>query len=91
MIQSEKSGTLGAVQDQTLFCPQTAGTLDANYYKGAGERNGVERDVVCVSQDRYDKYSEGESSATIKQSGGIYGGGSEALVISGQHWEPHEV
>lgn len=25
-----------------------AGTLDANYYKGCGERQGVEREVVCV-------------------------------------------
>lgn len=80
LIQSEKSGTLGAVQDQTLFCPQTAGTLDASYYKGAGERNGVERDVVCVSQDRYDQYTERESSATIKQSGGIYGGDRKHLL-----------
>lgn len=26
----------------------TAGTLDASYYKGCGERQGVERTVVCV-------------------------------------------
>lgn len=26
-----------------------AGTLDASYYKGCGERQGVERDVVCMS------------------------------------------
>ena len=25
-----------------------AGTLDASYYKGCGERAGVEREVVCV-------------------------------------------
>ena len=25
-----------------------AGTLDANYYKGCGERQGTEREVVCV-------------------------------------------
>lgn len=25
-----------------------AGTLDSNYYKGCGERQGAERDVVCV-------------------------------------------
>lgn len=26
-----------------------AGTLDASYYKGCGERQGVEREVVCMS------------------------------------------
>ena len=25
-----------------------AGTIDSNYYKGCGERQGIERDVVCV-------------------------------------------
>lgn len=29
-----------------IVYPKVAGTLDANYYKGPGERNGVERDVV---------------------------------------------
>ena len=27
---------------------ETAGTLDVSYYKGCGERQGIERDVVCV-------------------------------------------
>jgi DNA (cytosine-5)-methyltransferase 1 len=27
---------------------EIAGTLDASYYKGCGERQGVEREVVCV-------------------------------------------
>ena len=90
------------------------GTLDASYYKGCGERQGIERTIVCVegngqreshkgdgyresetmytlntvehhavcvSQDAYDKYSISDQSATIKQSGGVYGGGTEALVI----------
>ena len=38
--------------------------------------------IPCVfSQDAYDEYSENDSSATLKQSGGVYGGGSESLVI----------
>lgn len=36
---------------------------------------------ICVSQDAYDKYTENDKSASLKASGGIYGGGSEALVI----------
>ena len=43
--------------------------------------NTIERHAVCCSQDAYDKYTENDVSATIKQSGGIYGGGSESLVI----------
>ena len=37
--------------------------------------NTIERHAVCCSQDAYDKYTENDVSATIKQSGGIYGGG----------------
>ena len=40
-----------------------------------------DNETVAFSQDAYDKYTETESSATIKQSGGVYGGGSESLVI----------
>ena len=43
--------------------------------------NTIDRHAVCASQDAYDKYSINETAATIKQSGGVYGGGSEALVI----------
>ena len=39
--------------------------------------------VVFYSQDAYDKYTETHQSATIKASGGIYGGGSECLVCAG--------
>ena len=41
--------------------------------------------IMTVSQDAYDQYNESSKSATIKQSGGVYGGGSEALVISLGH------
>jgi hypothetical protein len=36
--------------------------------------------VVCYSQDAYDEYSESDSSATLRATGGTYGGGSETLV-----------
>ena len=54
LIQTELSGTLGVSQDQTLITlveginGDVAGTLDANYYKGCGEREGTEREVVCI-------------------------------------------
>ena len=37
--------------------------------------------VTTFSQDAYDEYSETDSSSTLRASGGIYGGGSESLVI----------
>lgn len=40
-----------------------------------------ETKAITFSQDAYDEYSENDSSATLKQSGGMYGGGSESLVI----------
>ena len=36
--------------------------------------NTVERHSVAYSQDAYDKYTETDKAATIKQSGGVYGG-----------------
>ena len=41
--------------------------------------NTTEHHAVCVSQDAYDKYSENDKSASIKASGGVYGGGSVQL------------
>ena len=62
-----------------------ASTIDAHYYLGCGARGGKEREFVvcethCYSQDAYDKYEETEHGATLRASGGIYGGGSENLV-----------
>lgn len=44
--------------------------------------NGTEQHAVCVSQDAYDKYTESEKSATLKQSGGIYGGEVKPLSLT---------
>ena len=46
------------VTDYTAVCigsgdPNIAGTLDAPYYKGTGNRNGAERTVVCAMQNAY--------------------------------------
>ena len=42
--------------------------------------NTTEVHAVAYSQDAYDKYSETEVSATLKRSGGNYGGGTETIV-----------
>lgn len=51
------SGTLGVSQDQTLIRTgingDVAGTLDASYYKGCGERQGIEREVVIETATPY--------------------------------------
>lgn len=36
--------------------------------------------VLCYSQDAYDKYSTTDVSATLKQSGGNFGGGTETII-----------
>ena len=43
--------------------------------------NTADKHAVCYSQDAYDKYSENDKSATLTQSGGMYGGGSETLTV----------
>ena len=51
LIQNEKTASLSTLTNQ-FVCnssgEEVAGTLDANYYKGCGERQGTEREVVCV-------------------------------------------
>ena len=41
--------------------------------------NTTEVHGVAFSQDAYDKYTEADASATIKQSGGVYGGGQRVI------------
>ena len=43
--------------------------------------NTVERHSVAYSQDTYDKYTETDQAASLRQSGGNYGGGTETIVI----------
>lgn len=58
LLQTNISGTLGTSQDQTLFVPKVinssggiAGTLDSNYFKGCGVREGIEREFIAVKKD----------------------------------------
>jgi len=58
-----------------------AGTLDASYFKGCGERKGIERDVVCYGISPYDSNAmksenpnsgiyEADSARTLDNNGG---------------------
>lgn len=44
--------------------------------------NATDRHAVTFSQDSYTKYSENEKCGALRATGGMYGGGSEALVYS---------
>ena len=53
------------------YVQEIAGTLDASYYKGCGERAGVEREVVCIEGNgsreshKGDGYKESETMYTL--------------------------
>lgn len=51
-----------------LTISKVAGTLDANYYKGCGERGGAEREYVATfSQQGFGDYKESEIVSSCKQ------------------------
>ena len=51
LIQKDHVGALSTLNNQAVLNSSggdVSGTLDASYYKGCGERQGVEREVLCV-------------------------------------------
>jgi DNA (cytosine-5)-methyltransferase 1 len=84
LVQTELSATLGVSQDQTLITGingDVAGTLDASYFKGCGERQGIERDVVCFGISAFESNAmksnnphsgiyEARTSRTLDNNGG---------------------
>ena len=66
----------GGVHSQMLGNPEenfviqsvngdVAGTLDANYYKGCGERQGTEREVVCIGNGQVAQLKESPIAGTL--------------------------
>lgn len=51
--------------------------------------NATDRHAVAFSQDSYTKYSENEKCGALRATGGMYGGGSEALVYSTSNSSHH--
>lgn len=86
-MQTDKSGTLGTGNDQTIFTAisingNVAGTLDANYYKGCGVRQGIEREVVASFaaipiNDKATRWQGGGESRNHDGSGSGLGIGKE--------------
>lgn len=87
LVQTDKSGTLGTGNDQTIFTAisingNVAGTLDANYYKGCGVRQGIEREVVASFaaipiNDKATRWQGGGESRNHDGSGNGLGIGKE--------------
>ena len=51
LIQKDHVGALSTLNNQAVLNSSggdVSGTIDASYYKGCGERQGVEREVLCV-------------------------------------------
>lgn len=80
--QGEKAGGIGYSEEVsptlsaapsgsnqvTLTISKVAGTLDANYYKGCGERGGAEREYVATfSQQGFGDYKESGIGSSCKQ------------------------
>ena len=79
LIQEERTGTLGTVAIQNVFCigngqadrtermtPELADALNCMH----------DQQIVCYSQDAYDKLTPTETSAALRASGGNNGGGA---------------
>lgn len=80
--QGEKAGGIGYSEEVsptlsaapsgsnqvTLTISKVAGTLDANYYKGCGERGGAEREYIATfSQQGFGDYKESGIGCSCKQ------------------------
>lgn len=91
LIQHEHVGALSTLNIQRVCepCDTVAPALDANYHKGAGERNGVERTVVTQpillesNQNHATVQTEGVST-TLPASMGM-GGGYVPMVTDAPH------
>lgn len=59
---------------------QATGEVAKTITSGREDKNNIPC-VACYTQDSYDKLSESENSASLRASGGNYGGGTETIVI----------
>lgn len=44
---------------------EIAGTLDASYYKGCGERQGIEREVICIGNGQVAQLRESDKVGSL--------------------------
>lgn len=50
---------------EVFIVQEIAGTLDSSYYKGCGERQGVERQVVCIGNGQVNQLKESEKVGAL--------------------------
>ena len=91
-VSEDISSTLACTQGgKSSICVQGSmiGRKDKNGPQGSGINedvsftlNAADRHAVAFSQEAYDKYAENPKCGSLRASGGVYGGGSEALVYS---------
>lgn len=87
----DKSYTLNTMDRHTVALSNVASTLRAG--AGAPKHESDVMGRLCLSptnsttylQDAYDKYTESDIAASLKNSGGNYGGGSEVLTVKHQN------
>ena len=79
--ESDISYTLNAVEQHAVCYQDKTGTLNPGAHAGSYNGQDAYNDmlIVGVTQDSYDKYTESEKAATIKNNGGNYGGGAKPL------------
>ena len=70
-----------------------AGTLDASYYKGCGERQGIEREVVmeAVAVDAYNHTTTGDVAVTVTAASGSSPTHSGPMVLETQEAVPYGI
>lgn len=86
----DKSYTLNTMDRHAVALSNVASTLRAG--AGAPKHESDMLGGLCLSprngttysQDAYDKYTESDIAASLKNSGGNYGGGSEVLAVKYQ-------
>jgi hypothetical protein len=75
----ERSGKPGGVKESLYNTNEQERSQQSTTKVYCIQENRIDRHTICCSQDAYDKYTENEKSATLKQSGGIYGGAASRL------------
>ena len=108
LIQEEKTGTLSTLNNQSVvqgINGNVTAPIDASYYKGCGERAGIEREVVCYgispmdsnamkSQNPHSGIYEAETTRTLDLNGGnpaCNQGGMMVLEGNGCSWDGKQI
>lgn len=81
LIQKDRIGALSTLNNQSV-CMTVDEKMGNTYIhedcaNTMGARDYKQPQAVCYSQDAYDKYTENDKCASLRASGGVYGGGAK--------------